>query len=63
MALADSAHHADPVTHSERIEDPRVLAQFLSILVEQHHPLGPEPRAQCSCGEMYVSCQIGRAHV
>jgi hypothetical protein len=43
----------------ELIEDPRVLAQFVGLLAEQHHPVaGPSP-AMCSCGEPYLACRVG----
>jgi hypothetical protein len=59
MPLARSDHPADdPANHPELIEDPRVLAQFLSILVEQHHPVGDEVRSMCSCGEPYFGCPV-----
>jgi hypothetical protein len=45
-------------TGSHLLEDPRVVAQFVPVLTEQHHPVGDPARGLCSCGEPYLACPV-----
>lgn len=64
-ATTDTATDPSGLWHSAGLEpgmmeDPRVQAEFLWLLAEQHHMVGDSRQStpMCSCGEPYLACPV-----